>query len=113
MISNKRLRRSCSAKGEADFFPGKEDSERGKWIKRIAKSRSLTRTKENSQKRKVHFIFQAPDAKGVYLAGEFNEWHTQMLPMIKDENGAWNAAKELNVGRYEYKLFVDGAWMEA
>lgn len=84
----------------------------GKRNKRKAKSRSLTRTKENSQKRKVHFMFQAPDAKEVCLAGEFNGWHTQTLPMIKDENGAWNAAIELTIGRHEYKLFVDGTWME-
>jgi hypothetical protein len=32
--------------------------------------------------------------------------------MMKRENGAWNAAIELINGCYEYKLFVDGAWME-
>ena len=84
----------------------------GKWIKRIGKSRSLTRIKENSQMRKVYFIFQAPEANEVYVAGEFNGWHTDTLPMIKGENGVWNAAMELTAGHYEYKLFVDGAWME-
>ena len=84
----------------------------GKWLKRIAKSRSLTRTKENSQKRKVHFIFQAPEANEIYLAGEFNAWHTQTLPMIRGEKGIWNATTELPPGRHEYKLYVDGAWME-
>ena len=64
------------------------------------------------EKRKVHFIFQAPEANEVSLAGEFNGWHTQTLPMINGANGLWNAAMELPAGRYEYKLFVDGAWME-
>ncbi len=84
----------------------------GKRNRREAEGRSLITTKEKSQRRKVHFIFQAPGANEAYLAGEFNGWHTQTLPMKKGENGVWNAAMELNVGRYEYKLFVDGAWME-
>ena len=32
--------------------------------------------------------------------------------MIRGENGTWNATMELPAGRHEYKLFVDGAWME-
>ena len=68
--------------------------------------------KESIHKRKVHFTFKAPEAKEIYLAGEFNGWHTQTLPMIRGENGTWNAAMELPAGRHEYKLFVDGAWME-
>jgi len=32
--------------------------------------------------------------------------------MMKGENGAWNAVIELINGCHEYKLFVDGAWME-
>ena len=84
----------------------------GERNKRKAEGRSLITTREESQRRKVHFIFQAPEANEVYLAGEFNGWHTQTMPMIKAENGVWKAAMELNVGLYEYKLFVDGAWME-
>ena len=68
--------------------------------------------KESIHARKVHFIFQAPEANEIYLAGEFNGWHTQTLPMMKGENGVWHAAMELPARRYEYKLFVDGAWME-
>jgi 1,4-alpha-glucan branching enzyme len=68
--------------------------------------------KESIHKQRVHFIFQAPEANEIYLAGEFNGWHTQTLPMIRGENDLWNATAELPAGRYEYKLFVDGAWME-
>jgi 1,4-alpha-glucan branching enzyme len=83
-----------------------------KWIKKKAEGLSRGAKKESIHKQRVHFLFQAPEAKEVYLAGEFNGWHTQTLPMIKGENGLWNAAMELPAGRYEYKLFVDGAWME-
>ncbi len=68
--------------------------------------------KESIHKPIVHFIFAAPEANEVYVAGEFNGWQTQTLPMIRGEKGIWNAALELPAGRYEYKLFVDGAWME-
>jgi 1,4-alpha-glucan branching enzyme len=84
----------------------------GKRNKKKAEGLSWGAKEEGIHKQRVHFIFQAPEANGVYLAGEFNGWHTQTLPMIKGENGLWDAAMELPAGRYEYKLFVDGGWME-
>ena len=80
--------------------------------KKKEKNLSWGTKKESIHKRKVHFTLKAPEAKEIYLAGEFNGWHTQTLPMIKGENGVWNAKMELGAGRHEYKLFVDGAWME-
>ncbi len=84
----------------------------GKRNKRKEEGLSSGVKKESIPQRKVHFIFEAPEAKEVYLAGEFNGWHTQTIPMIKGENGVWNVDMELPDGRHEYKLFVDGAWME-
>ena len=84
----------------------------GKRNKRKAEDLPWVGKNESLHKPKVHFIFQAPEANEVYLAGEFNGWHTQTLPMIRGENGMWNATMELPAGRHEYKLFVDGAWME-
>jgi 1,4-alpha-glucan branching enzyme len=83
-----------------------------KWIKKKAEGLSRGAKKESIHEQRVHFLFQAPEANEVYLAGEFNGWHTQTLPMIRGENGLWNATMELPAGRHEYKLFVDGAWME-
>jgi 1,4-alpha-glucan branching enzyme len=84
----------------------------GKRNKKKAEGLSWGAKEEGLYKQRVHFIFQAPEANEVYLAGEFNGWHTQTLPMMKGENGLWKADMELPAGRYEYKLFVDGAWME-
>ncbi len=83
-----------------------------KWIKKKAEGLFRGAKEESIHKQRVHFIFQAPEANEVYLAGEFNGWHTQTLPMIKGANGVWIATMELPAGRYEYKLFVEGAWME-
>jgi hypothetical protein len=60
----------------------------------------------------VEFTFHVPNAMEVYLAGEFNSWDTRSLPMEKNKEGVWEIMVNLPLGRYEYKIFVDGAWME-
>lgn len=60
----------------------------------------------------VEFIFHALEAMEVYLAGEFNHWNTKSLPMKKDKDGVWKTEVRLLPGRYEYKFFADGAWVE-
>jgi len=62
--------------------------------------------------RKVEFVIVAPEASKVYLAGDFNSWDTQSLPMKKQKNATWKKTAKLLPGRYEYKIFVDGDWME-
>jgi 1,4-alpha-glucan branching enzyme len=69
------------------------------------------RRKGKGEKR-VEFSFYAIEAKEVFLAGEFNSWDTQSLPMKKDKNGVWKTKVKLPPGRYEYKLFADNAWIE-
>jgi hypothetical protein len=60
----------------------------------------------------VEFAFQSPEAMGVCITGEFNDWNTQSLPMKKDRDGVWRSKVKLLPGRYEYKLFGDNAWIE-
>jgi 1,4-alpha-glucan branching enzyme len=67
-----------------------------------AKSKILTK--------KVQFEFPAPEAKEVYLVGNFNNWDANAKPMKKDKNGIWKAALSLKPGRYEYRFLVDGNW---
>jgi 1,4-alpha-glucan branching enzyme len=76
---------------------------------------TIKRTRESINKkseRKVKFSFYAPAAKEVFLAGEFNGWNTQFLPMKKGKDGFWKTEIKLLPGRYEYKLFADHAWVE-
>ena len=65
-----------------------------------------------ASEKNVEFTFHAPDAMEVCLAGEFNSWDTQSLPMKKDKSGVWKTKVKLHAGRYEYKLFVDNNWAE-
>lgn len=59
----------------------------------------------------VEFRFYAPQAKRVSLAGNFNKWDTQSLSAKKDSRGNWRIKVNLSPGKYEYKFFVDGSWI--
>jgi 1,4-alpha-glucan branching enzyme len=60
----------------------------------------------------AEFAFYSSEATNVYVAGEFNGWNTESLPMKKDKDGVWRSKVQLLPGRYEYKLFADNAWIE-
>lgn len=59
----------------------------------------------------TEFKLSAPTAKKVSIAGSFNSWNTKELSAKKDSKGNWTAKVDLKPGRYEYKFFVDGNWM--
>lgn len=56
------------------------------------------------------FVCYAPDAESVFLAGTFNDWDPQSMPMQRTGDGAWRTELELAPGRYEYKFILDGRW---
>jgi 1,4-alpha-glucan branching enzyme len=74
--------------------------------------RRIKKERELSQERRVHLSFDLPEAREVYVAGDFNSWNTQSLPMKRTKEGVWKAKLTLPSGRYEYKLFADGSWVE-
>jgi 1,4-alpha-glucan branching enzyme len=59
----------------------------------------------------IVFKLQSPQAKKVSVAGDFNNWDTGSLTARKDAKGQWSVKVNLVPGRYEYKFFVDGSWM--
>ncbi|OGX41069.1 MAG: hypothetical protein A2984_03370 [Omnitrophica WOR_2 bacterium RIFCSPLOWO2_01_FULL_41_12] len=61
--------------------------------------------------RPTAFRFYAPQAKNVSIAGNFNNWNTKALTAKKDSKGNWTVKANLKPGRYEYKFFVDGSWL--
>lgn len=50
-----------------------------------------------------------PEAKEVYLVGEFNNWDTRADRMIK-RKGEFRKTLRLAPGDYQYKFIVDGQW---
>ncbi|HYA87971.1 MAG TPA: glycogen-binding domain-containing protein [Nitrospirota bacterium] len=74
-------------------------------VKRL--NESITKGRANS--RFVDITFYAPDAKTVYIAGDFNGWRTKAHLIKKGPDGIWRLSIKLCVGRHEYKFYVDGA----
>lgn len=70
------------------------------------------RKRKNPLERKVEISFHLPEAKEVFLAGDFNGWDPQSLRLEKDGKGGWEAKLNLFPGRYEYKLIADGSWVQ-
>ncbi|MBN1825105.1 MAG: hypothetical protein JW958_02485 [Candidatus Eisenbacteria bacterium] len=61
----------------------------------------------------VRFTFRSPGAARVNLAGEFNGWSADAMPMQRGDGGAWNLVVPLAPGTYRYKFVVNGTdWKE-
>ncbi|MCD6595336.1 hypothetical protein J7L68_06655 [bacterium] len=56
----------------------------------------------------VIFRFDAPNAKAVYLAGEFNNWAPTKAPMKKSDDGIYTIEYPFKPGTYQYKFVIDG-----
>jgi len=52
----------------------------------------------------------APEAKEVYLAGEFNNWKLDESSRMEKSNGRWTKRLNLDKGKYRYRFVVDGNW---
>jgi 5'-AMP-activated protein kinase regulatory beta subunit len=51
-------------------------------------------------------------AKKVFLAGDFNNWDPQKNRMTKSKDGTYRARVKLSPGKYQYKFFADGSWVD-
>lgn len=58
----------------------------------------------------VEFIYESATAKEVCLAGDFNGWNLNSLPLGKDANGTWRIRVAVAPGHHEYRFIVDGDW---
>jgi 1,4-alpha-glucan branching enzyme len=58
----------------------------------------------------VTFQLKAPEAKKVFLAGDFTNWHLSARPLKRKPDGTWHTQILLEPGRYQYKFIVDGQW---
>lgn len=58
----------------------------------------------------VKFEYFNPQAKVVYLAGDFNNWSTTANPMRRESDGTFWLVMKLPPGKYEYKFVVDGQY---
>lgn len=57
----------------------------------------------------VRFAFTAPAAHSVSLAGDFNDWQPDALPLVDaDGDGVWIGTFALQPGVHKYMFVVDG-----
>jgi 1,4-alpha-glucan branching enzyme len=60
--------------------------------------------------RPTRFELVCPEAREVFLAGTFNDWHPTTFPMIAAGEGRWVKDLALPPGRHEYLFVADGIW---
>ena len=58
----------------------------------------------------VQFRFFRPQARAVYLVGDFNGWADGGLPMVRSGDGYWLAVVRLPHGSYRFRYRADGEW---
>jgi hypothetical protein len=59
--------------------------------------------------RLVRLIFDAPDARRVAVAGDFNRWDAAATPLVQDERSRrWSVTLALHDGEHRYAFVVDG-----
>ena len=60
--------------------------------------------------RLVRLMFDAPSARQVAVAGDFNAWRADATPLRRDaESRRWFATLALRDGEHRYAIVVDGA----
>lgn len=75
-------------------------------------SKPMEKKADKPDYKEIEFTFYAPEAKEVFLVGEFNNWDIHSTPMEKKNGKDWKVSLRLPPGRYEYKFFADGRWVE-
>jgi chromosome partitioning protein len=75
------------------------------------KMKSIIKERMPSLK-EVSFAIKAPEAKEVYLAGDFNNWTVNQNSRMNPNHGVWYKKISLGNGTYHYRFVVDGVWTD-
>ncbi len=81
-------------------------------VKDESLTEAMVETKRTLPQGRVTTTFKfgaKPDAKDVFLAGDFNAWDPQAEPMIR-KGVLFSKCVKLMPGKYQYKYVVDGEW---
>jgi 1,4-alpha-glucan branching enzyme len=70
------------------------------------------KTETAATKKRAAFKLDASEARGVFLAGSFNEWNPSDRALKRDKKGVWTTTMMLAPGAYEYRFVVDGEWRD-
>ena len=76
----------------------------------MAEKSKAASTKTKDPKSLTTFLCSIkPDAREVFLVGDFNNWNHRADRMTKRQ-GEFRKSKRLAPGEYSYKFLVDGEW---
>ena len=59
----------------------------------------------------VQFSVQAPTARAVSVAGDFNEWSPDIQLQDVDGDGVWTGRVAVRPGVHQYMFVLDGQWV--
>jgi 1,4-alpha-glucan branching enzyme len=80
--------------------------------RRPAMPRAVKRPKKKGPaRRRIQFVLDSPRARQVILMGDFNHWDPKFHTMKQDPDGIWRRWVMIPPGRYEYRFWVDGEWV--
>jgi 1,4-alpha-glucan branching enzyme len=67
-------------------------------------------TKAKASTPAIEFTLSAPEAKEVFLVGDFNDWNPTEYRLRRYKDGIYKKKLQLKPGRYQYLFRVDGEW---
>jgi chromosome partitioning protein len=67
---------------------------------------------EMSKMVKINFSILAPQAREVYVAGDFNDWRLDDNSRMQKDNDVWKKIMNITPGRHHYRFVIDGKWTE-
>ncbi len=107
------------SRGAKDYFSlGREIMLEANQMPIVSKPRNIREKMREIVEEKVKefsemtFSLAAPNAKNVYIAGDFNNWNIEENYRLKQNNGAWIVKVPLKPGNHRYRFVVDGKWQE-
>lgn len=89
-----------------------------KQIPALSKPKNLQERMQELVREKVReftemtFSIAAPQAKEVYVAGDFNNWKPDAAYRLRQKSGRWITKLPLKHGHYRYRFVVDGKWQQ-
>ena len=68
-------------------------------------------SKKINARKRVTFLYRGKPGDKVFLAGDFNDWKTDVKELQdKNNDGTYACICMLAPGKYLYKFFVNGHW---
>ena len=100
--------------GDKEEQETEQESKRAKHPSRMAKKARINKKETAKPKaaKVVTFSIAAPEAKEVFLAGDFNQWQLNQKSKMHSEGKVWVKRVKLKPGSYRYRFVVDGCWLQ-